>query len=134
MKMRFPQFFLTTIVSVLSPLAMASSGLTFVGGEAGYAPHPMPSTMARQQVLDELVRWQRDPVTTDGWMEVHGDAGWVYVGSRSTTTRRQVVAELAQWRRNPVSFEGWKEVGGEAGWVYVGNPQPAAQQLTAKTR
>lgn len=35
---------------------------------------------SRQQVLDELAAWQRNPVTFDGLREVGGELGWVGAG------------------------------------------------------
>lgn len=33
---------------------------------------------SRQQVLDELAAWQRNPVTPDGMRDVGGELGWVH--------------------------------------------------------
>lgn len=120
----------TSLISILGALAlpaMGDSGLTYVPGEIGFTEHRMPaSTTTRRQVTEELVKWNRNPVTADGWRQVDGEAGWRQVGTPSTTTRQQVQAELALWVRDPVTADGYKEVNGDAGWVYVGNRRPKA--------
>lgn len=119
---------LISILGVLVLPAMANSGFTLVPGEIGFIEHPMPaSTTTRQQVAAELVKWNRNPVTADGWRQVGGEAGWRQVSTPSMTTRQQVEAELALWLRNPVTADGYKEVNGDAGWVYVGNRSPKAR-------
>ena len=70
MKFRFS---LIALVSAVSLPALATSGITPVGGEAGFTTHAMPSTKSRADVIKELEAWKRNPVTSDGWREVGGD-------------------------------------------------------------
>jgi hypothetical protein len=82
MKFRFS---LIALVSAVSLPALATSGITPVGGEAGFTTHAMPSTKSRADVIKELEAWKRNPVTSDGWREVGGEAGWVFVGVTGDT-------------------------------------------------
>lgn len=120
MKFRFS---LIALVSAVSLPALATSGITQVGGEAGFTTHAMPSAKSRADLTKELEAWKRNPVTADGWREVGGDAGWAFVGTNQPSkTRAAVIAETMQAKRNPASADGWLDVGGEAGAVYVGIP------------
>lgn len=59
------------------PFASADSGMHWVGGEAGYDFHVMPSTKSRAEVLEELRAFPANPVAADGWRYVGGETGWV---------------------------------------------------------
>ena len=67
---------IASLVSALAVPAFATNGITFVGGEAGFQFHAMPSTVTRAQVQKELVEWRKNPVTGDGYREVGGEAGF----------------------------------------------------------
>jgi hypothetical protein len=86
MKFRFS---LIALVSAVSLPALATSGITPVGGEAGFTTHAMPSTKSRADVIKELEAWKRNPVTADGWREVGGDA---FVGTNNPGKTRLVAA------------------------------------------
>lgn len=58
------------------PFASADSGMTWVGGAAGYEFHVMPSTKSRAEVLEELRAFRANPVAADGWRYVGGEVGW----------------------------------------------------------
>lgn len=124
---------LIALVSAVSLPALATSGFTYVGGEAGFTTHAMPAATTRADVLGELAAWKRNPVSADGWRQVGGEAGAVYVGLPSTTTRAQVQRELMQARLNPVSADGWANVGGEAGAVYVATSGNAATAIASRS-
>ena len=84
MKFRFS---LIALVSAVSLPALATSGVTPVGGEAGFTTHAMPSVKSRADVIKELEAWKRNPVTADGWLDVGGEAGAVYVGVPGDTRK-----------------------------------------------
>jgi len=106
MKFRFS---LIALVSAVSLPALATSGITPVGGEAGFTTHAMPSAKSRADVIKELEAWKRNPVTADGWREVGGDAGWIFVGTDNTgKTRASVIAETIQALRGVAAEVGLK--------------------------
>ena len=55
---------------------------TFVGSEAGFQFHAMPSNVTRAQVQKELADWRKNPATADGYRDVGGEAGWASIGHR----------------------------------------------------
>ncbi len=59
------------------PFASADTGMIWVGGEAGYDFHLMPSTTSRAEVIEELRAFRANPVAADDWRYVGGEAGWV---------------------------------------------------------
>lgn len=124
---------LIALVSAVSLPALATSGFTYVGGEAGFTTHAMPSATTRANVVRELAAWNGNPQSADGWRQVGGEAGTVYVGLASTATRAQVHRELMQARLNPLSAGGWADVGGEAGAVYVGPSGNAATAIASRS-
>lgn len=91
------------LLSLLGTLATPA----FAGDQVG------SGGVSRAQVLQELQRWERNPVAADGWREVGGEAGWVYVG-------RPTGASTAAAPTSTVADDGWREVGGEVGWIYAG--------------
>ncbi len=98
--------------------------LTYVGTQAGSIGK------TRDQVRAELVAFENNPVSHDGWLD-HGNYS-VYVGPPAGTvgkTRAEVQAELAAHRASPVAADGWKTVSGFS--VYVGQPAPAAAEAQA---
>jgi len=115
---------LAALISAIAIPALATTGTTFVGGEAGFKSHPMPTVKTRAQVQQELAAWRANPVAADGWRDVGGEAGAVYVGTgASGKSRAEVVDEMLQARRDPVGSDGWMNVGGEAGAIFVGIPE-----------
>jgi len=124
MKNRFNLIAIALLAAATTTSALATTGTTFVGGEAGFKSHPMPTVKTRAQVQQELAAWRANPVTADGWRDVGGEAGAVYVGTgASGKSRAEVVDEMLQARRNPVGSDGWLNVGGEAGAIFVGIPE-----------
>ena len=67
---------IASLVSALAVPVFATSGTTFVGGEAGFQFHAMPGTVTRAQVQKELTEWRKNPVTGDGYREVGGEVGF----------------------------------------------------------
>ncbi|MCW5663742.1 MAG: DUF4148 domain-containing protein [Piscinibacter sp.] len=82
MKFRFS---LIALLSAVSLPALATSGITPVGGEAGFTTHAMPSAKTRADVIKELEAWRRNPVSADGWLDLGGEAGAVFVGIPGNT-------------------------------------------------
>lgn len=76
---------LIALVSAVSLPALATSGITPVGGEAGFTTHAMPSAKSRADVIKELEAWRRNPVSADGWLDLGGEAGAVFVGIPGNT-------------------------------------------------
>ena len=72
---------LASLLSAMALPAFANSGTTTLGN-AGFQFHPMPSTVTRAQVQQELAEWRKNPVTADGYRDVGGEQGWEYVGHR----------------------------------------------------
>ncbi len=66
---------LASLASAIALPAIANSGTTVVGGEAGVQFHAMPSAVTRAQVQKELAEWRKNPVTADGYRDVGGEAG-----------------------------------------------------------
>ncbi len=121
MRTHTPLMALAALISAIAMPALATTGTTFVGGEAGFKSHPMPTVKTRAQVQQELAAWRANPVTADGWRDVGGEAGAVYVGTGAGgKSRADVVSDMRQARRNPVGSDGWLNVGGEAGALFVG--------------
>lgn len=56
------------------PAAFADN---FVGGEAGWATHPVNSPLTREQVLREYKAFRDHPVYSDGTVMIQGEAGYV---------------------------------------------------------
>lgn len=65
------------LAAAITPAALASSGSTWAGGEAGFVDHPMPSQVTRAQVRDELLAFLRNPVDSTGGRLVGGEQGYV---------------------------------------------------------
>ena len=59
------------------PAAFANSGATWVGGEIGFADHPVTSQRTREQVQQEYQAFRNHPVAADGAVYVGGELGWV---------------------------------------------------------
>jgi hypothetical protein len=57
--------------------AFASSGSTWVGGEAGFEIHPVQSTKSRADVQREFEAFRKNPVTAEGGTAVGGEAGYI---------------------------------------------------------
>lgn len=72
---------LASLLSAIALPAFANSGTTTLGN-AGFQFHPMPSTVTRAQVQQELAEWRKNPVTADGYRDVGGEKGLEYVGHR----------------------------------------------------
>ncbi len=72
---------LASLLSAMALPAFANSGTTTLGND-GFQFHPMPSTVTRAQVQQELAEWRKNPVTADGYRDVGGEQGWEYVGHR----------------------------------------------------
>lgn len=68
--------FLASLAAAISLPAMANSGFTADNSEAGFKTHPMPSTVTRAQVQNELAEWRKNPVAADGYRYVGGERGW----------------------------------------------------------
>lgn len=123
MNARTNLIFIALLASAIALPAAATTGSTFVGGEAGFEYHPMPAGKTRAQVQQELAAWRANPVTADGWRQVGGEVGAVYVGTAASgKSRAEVIREVLEARRNPVGSDGWRDVGGEAGAIFVGIP------------
>ena len=130
MKTRFNLIAIALLAAATTTSAFATTGTTFVGGEAGFKSHPMPTVKTRAQVQQELAAWRANPVAADGWRDVGGEAGAVYVGTGARgRSRAEVVSEMLQAKRNPVGSDGWMNVGGEAGAVFVGTRAPESSTL-----
>ncbi|MEW5882332.1 MAG: hypothetical protein AB1761_18070 [Pseudomonadota bacterium] len=120
-----------------APAAFATGGLDFVGGEAGYRSHPMPSAKTRAEVQRDLERFTSNPVTADGMRFVGGEIGWVPDAAQrpaATKTRAEVKEELRDFIANPASEGGWRYVGGEVGWVLDPPAARAASRLAGAAR
>lgn len=66
-----------TLAALASPLVFATSGASWVGGEAGFATHPVQSNRTSAQVQEELRAFRGNPVTADGGRSVGGEIGYV---------------------------------------------------------
>lgn len=66
-----------SVAAAAAPAAFASSGATWVGGEAGFAEHAVAGQRTRAQVQQEFLEFRKHPVTHDGYDFIGGEIGYV---------------------------------------------------------
>ena len=117
---------------VLAGIAILAAG----GFTAAIAADPSTEASAkgktREQVKAELMEWQKNPVTADGYRYVNEEIGYVYEGTRTSgtalasgtgaapqggMTAQQPKQNRMNYQRSPASSDGYIFVDGEAGWV-----------------
>lgn len=64
------------LAAAAAPAAFASSGATWVGGEAGFAEHAVTGQRTRAQVQQEFLEFRKNPVTHDGYDFIGGEIGY----------------------------------------------------------
>lgn len=67
-------FLAIAATAALAPAAFANN---FIGGELGYATHPVAGQVTREQLLREYEAFREHPVLSDGTVFVQGEAGYV---------------------------------------------------------
>ncbi len=101
-----------------APLAHANSdGFKWIGGEAGYAYDPAPSTVTRSQVKEELETARRDGTLRLSQRErSFVPTEMPRAGFAPSREQAKQAGQLREQRPN----DGWRYIGGEGGWVYDG--------------
>src|SRR3546814_20864300 len=63
--------------SLLAP-AISNASQTFetTNDEIGLVTHYAPTSVTREQVLQDLSRWKAQPIPRDGWRETDSDQRW----------------------------------------------------------
>lgn len=74
--------------------AMAATCATPKPGEPAFTLQATPAGKTREQVLNELAAWWRNPVTADGWKEVGAEGRWVYVARPHVESSPAVVKKV----------------------------------------
>lgn len=67
-------FLAVSIAAAAAPAAFAGN---FVGGEAGWATHPVSPSLTREQVRSEYEAFRAHPVLFDGTVMIQGELGYV---------------------------------------------------------
>lgn len=65
------------VLSVAAAAIPAAYAGNFVGGELGWDPHPVNSTVTREQLQREYQAFRAHPVYLDGTVMIQGEAGYV---------------------------------------------------------
>lgn len=65
------------VAAAAAPAAFASSGATWIGGEAGFAEHALTSQRTRAEVQQEYLAFRDHPVYADGTVFIQGELGYV---------------------------------------------------------
>lgn len=64
-------------VSIAAAAAPAAFADNFIGGEAGWATHPVSTPLTREQVQREYEAFRAHPVFSDGTVMIQGELGYV---------------------------------------------------------
>ena len=69
--------FVLALFGAFVPAAFAGAGSTWIGGEAGFESHAVPSSKSRAVVQKEFEAFRANAVTSDGGTLVGGEAGYI---------------------------------------------------------
>lgn len=118
MSSRTLSYSLAIAAAFAAPLAHANGdGFKWIGGEAGVVFEPVPSTVTRSQVKQELDAARRDGTLRLSQRErSYAPTEMPRAGFADTREQAKQAAQLRERRPN----DGWRYIGGEGGWVFDG--------------
>lgn len=87
------------LACLAAPAAFAQSTAVFVGGEIGWIDRPVQSSLTREQVVREFLRFRANPVDASGGRYVGGEAGYVPGPLRADSPKPNPVKTPAERRQ-----------------------------------